>query len=157
VAVRESLTSPAQLSNVHVQTFREYLAAMTLAWAGAHVDAVGLLEKVMTAPAGIGPARIVREPLFSVPLREDHRYQALARRLEAEIQENQRAEMVRAPQTAKAQQVVNTHPSQVHEEENRGVQNAEALQLFARQNIAFRLEGGRLDLTAGTWCSALSQ
>jgi TolB-like protein/DNA-binding winged helix-turn-helix (wHTH) protein len=65
-------------------------AAMILAWAGAQDDAVALLEGLSNGFPGLGPAEITRDPLYSKPLANNVRYQALQKRLEAEIAVNQK-------------------------------------------------------------------
>jgi len=65
-------------------------AAMIFAWAGEENDAVALLERLATEFPSAGPAEITRDPLYSTPLANSLRYQALAKKLEAEIAENQK-------------------------------------------------------------------
>lgn len=59
--------------------------AGVLAWAGAQDEAVGLLEELAAASAGLGPAEITRDPLYNVPLTDNRRYQALSKALEAQM------------------------------------------------------------------------
>ncbi len=63
---------------------------MIFAWAGEENDAVALLERLATEFPSAGPAEITRDPLYSTPLANSLRYQALAKKLEAEIAENQK-------------------------------------------------------------------
>jgi TolB-like protein/DNA-binding winged helix-turn-helix (wHTH) protein len=63
--------------------------AKVFAWAGAEEDAVVLLEEIATQYPMLGPAEITRDPLYSVPLAANARYQTLERKLEAEIAVNQ--------------------------------------------------------------------
>jgi len=65
-------------------------AAMILAWAGAQDEAVGLLEGLSKGFPGLGPAEITRDPLYSKPLANNVRYQALEKVLEAQIETNQK-------------------------------------------------------------------
>jgi TolB-like protein len=59
--------------------------AQVLAWAGAQDQAVQLLESLSTVEGGLYPAEIVRDPLYTVPLAGNSRYQALKARLEAQM------------------------------------------------------------------------
>jgi hypothetical protein len=86
---RDALTlPPAVLSNVHAQRYREFLAAITLAWAGESDEAVALLEKMVVTAPRLPPVIIARDPLFTVPLQNHARYRALQQNLEAEIAAN---------------------------------------------------------------------
>jgi TolB-like protein/DNA-binding winged helix-turn-helix (wHTH) protein len=69
--------------------FISSLAARVLAWAGAHDEAVELLEELATQFAALGPAEIARDPLYALPLAGDARYERLAQTLEADIARNQ--------------------------------------------------------------------
>jgi inactivated superfamily I helicase len=59
--------------------------ATTLAWAGAQEEAVTLLEELATQDFGLAPAEITREPLFTIPLKGNPRFQVLVARLEAQM------------------------------------------------------------------------
>jgi hypothetical protein len=72
-----------------IQRYGRALAARILAWAGAGDAAVDLLEQLSTQFPMIGPAEITRDPLYALPLAGNARYQALERKLEAEIVANQ--------------------------------------------------------------------
>ena len=72
--------------SVHVRL----MAARVLAWGGAHDDALALLEGLSRDVPGVGPATIVRDPLFSTPLAANPRWRALAQSLHAELETNQR-------------------------------------------------------------------
>jgi DNA-binding winged helix-turn-helix (wHTH) protein/tetratricopeptide (TPR) repeat protein len=86
-AVRESLRVAPLLAQV--EAHRRYLAAMTLAWVGEHEEAVVLLEQATTVDLlGAGPARIAREPLLTVPLQANARFQQLVEQLAKELDEN---------------------------------------------------------------------
>ena len=65
------------------------MGARVLAWAGAADDAVTLLETLSHGYPGVGPATIVRDPLFSVPLAANPRWRSLAQALNAELAANQ--------------------------------------------------------------------
>jgi TolB-like protein/DNA-binding winged helix-turn-helix (wHTH) protein len=65
------------------------LAARVLAWAHAHDEAISLLERLSVEYPCLGPALIVRDPLFAGPLAGNARWKALAQRLEAQIAANQ--------------------------------------------------------------------
>jgi hypothetical protein len=80
----------AGASNLFTTRYRRFLAGTILAWAGEHDEAVTLLEQCATVPPVVGPAVITRDPLISIPLEDHPRYQALEKRLEAQIAENQK-------------------------------------------------------------------
>ena len=63
-ALRLVGATPTFPESVHVRL----MAARVLAWAGAPDDAVALLETLSRGYPGVGPATIVRDPLFSTPL-----------------------------------------------------------------------------------------
>jgi TolB-like protein/DNA-binding winged helix-turn-helix (wHTH) protein len=63
--------------------------AKVFAWAGAEEEAVVLLEEIATQHPMLGPAEITRDPVYSIRLAANARYQALERKLEAEIAVNQ--------------------------------------------------------------------
>ena len=68
-AVQEALLVPSRrLVNRNLQVYREYLAAITLAWAGEHDRSVELLERLSTGAPSVEPAVIARDPLLSTPL-----------------------------------------------------------------------------------------
>jgi hypothetical protein len=71
-------------------SYTRLMAARVLAWSGAPDEAVDLLERLATGNPGIGPAAITRDPLISMPLRQQPRYQQLEKKLEAEISANQK-------------------------------------------------------------------
>src|SRR5262249_55726218 len=62
------------------------VAAGVFAWTGAQDRAVDVLERLATTPV-IGPAEIARDPIYTVPLAKNSRFQALVKRLEAKMQE----------------------------------------------------------------------
>ena len=68
-------------------------AARILAWAGSQDPAMDLLETLATQSPGIGPAEIVRDPLYDIPLRANVRYREMAGRLERAIAQNQQSMM----------------------------------------------------------------
>jgi len=65
--------------------YAAYLAARVYAWSGAADPSVALLEELATKVPGVGPATIVRDPLFNTPLKDDPRYQTLKIKLEAQM------------------------------------------------------------------------
>lgn len=71
--------------------YSRMMAARIYAWAGADALAVELLEQLSTGATSVGPAEIVRDPLFAIPLSGNGRYAALAQRLEAELERNRHA------------------------------------------------------------------
>jgi TolB-like protein/DNA-binding winged helix-turn-helix (wHTH) protein len=77
--------------NVHVgvQRYAPALAARILAWAGAEDEAVGLLVRMSSNFPTIGPAEILRDPLYTIPLGRNPRFGSLARRLNVELAANQ--------------------------------------------------------------------
>lgn len=78
--------------NIHsgIERYSRLLAARVLAWAGRGDEAVHILEQLSTEFPMVGPADVTRDPLYALPLAGNARYQALERRLEAEIAANQR-------------------------------------------------------------------
>jgi hypothetical protein len=64
------------------------LATAVYAWSGAGDDAASLLEELSTQipmVLQLGPATIARDPLYTVPLSANARYQALRAKLEAQM------------------------------------------------------------------------
>lgn len=85
-AAREALAlMPRKLDTLRSR-YASAVAARVLAWAGADEEAVTLLEQLAIAKPGLGPAEITRDPLYSIPLANNQRYQALGARLELEMQ-----------------------------------------------------------------------
>jgi tetratricopeptide (TPR) repeat protein len=62
------------------------LAARVYAWNGMEDEALTLLEALADSKPGMQPALIARDPLFTVPLAGNARFQALAARLEGQMQ-----------------------------------------------------------------------
>lgn len=60
--------------------------ARVLAWAGRQDQAVDLLATLATQSPGIGPAEIVRDPLYEMPLHAHARWRELAQKLENQLQ-----------------------------------------------------------------------
>jgi TolB-like protein len=87
--IRQARTMIPAGVNVAVDRYLPTTTAQILAWAGAQDEAVELLEGLSREYPGVGPAEIVREPLFAVPLASNARFKELAQRLEAEITANQ--------------------------------------------------------------------
>jgi TolB-like protein/DNA-binding winged helix-turn-helix (wHTH) protein len=86
---RLALAAVGNTSNLAVTLHTQRTAARIYAWAGAHEQAMELLEALSSSYPGVGPAAIVRDPLFSVPLAQNARWKALASTLEAQIAMNQ--------------------------------------------------------------------
>jgi serine/threonine protein kinase len=59
--------------------------ARVLAWSGAQDEAAALLDELADATPSDGPAKITRDPLYSVPLAGNKRYEQITDRLEARI------------------------------------------------------------------------
>jgi tetratricopeptide (TPR) repeat protein len=89
VEARLALAAVGNTSNLAVTLYSQRTAARIYAWAGAHDEAMRLLEALSSSYPGVGPAAITRDPLFSLPLARNARWQALARTLEAQIARNQ--------------------------------------------------------------------
>jgi hypothetical protein len=86
---REALQMPpAPLADVRMQRHREWLALLTLAWAGEHDEAVAVLERMATTAPRLAPMILARDPLLTVPLEHSARYRALQEAAEAEIAAN---------------------------------------------------------------------
>jgi TolB-like protein len=58
--------------------------AAVYAWSGAQEQAVDLLEELTRGGRGPGPIRIARDPLYTVPLAKNARFQQLVSELEAQ-------------------------------------------------------------------------
>jgi tetratricopeptide (TPR) repeat protein len=86
---RAALSVAPEQVHPGIQRYGRALAARILAWAGDGDAAVDLLEQLSTQYPMIGPAEITRDPLYALPLAGNARYQALERKLEAEIVANQ--------------------------------------------------------------------
>ena len=65
--------------------YPELLGAQVLAWAGDDEDAIALLERMSLGTPGIAPAHAARDPMFTLPLAKNARYQALKTRLETQM------------------------------------------------------------------------
>jgi serine/threonine protein kinase len=72
-------------NNRGLQSAAAQLAARVLAWAGDSAAAIDLLERLAVDEPGLAPALIARQPIYSVPLRDDARFRALVERLEAQM------------------------------------------------------------------------
>jgi TolB-like protein/DNA-binding winged helix-turn-helix (wHTH) protein len=84
-AAREAIAlMPRKLDTLRSR-YASAVAARVLAWAGADEEAVTLLEELAVTKPGLGPAEITRDPLYSIPLAGNQRYQALVARLEIEM------------------------------------------------------------------------
>lgn len=84
-AAREALAlMPRKLDTLRSR-YASAVAARVFAWAGAEDEAVALLEQLAILNPGLGPAEITRDPLYSIPLARNARYQALVTRLELQM------------------------------------------------------------------------
>jgi tetratricopeptide (TPR) repeat protein len=88
--VHRALAMAPRNVDTGIDRYAPATAAMILAWAGAQDEAVALLEGLSSGFPGLGPAEITRDPLYSKPLADNARYQALKRSLEAQIEVNQK-------------------------------------------------------------------
>jgi hypothetical protein len=84
-AAREALRLMAEQNDVLIRHLVLISSTVVFAWSGAEDEAVGFLEQLASVNAGLAPAEITRDPLYSVPLADNPRYQALSARLEAQI------------------------------------------------------------------------
>jgi DNA-binding winged helix-turn-helix (wHTH) protein/tetratricopeptide (TPR) repeat protein len=87
-AVMDCLNASSPLLNRHMQVYRDWLAAVTLAWAGEQDRSVTLVEKLATGVPGLGPLYIARDPLVTLPLKGNARFEKLKKTLEMEIRAN---------------------------------------------------------------------
>jgi eukaryotic-like serine/threonine-protein kinase len=72
-------------NNASLHAAGAMLAARVFAWADEPAAAMDLLERLAIEEPGLPPAHIARVPTYSVPLRDDARFRALAERLEAQM------------------------------------------------------------------------
>jgi eukaryotic-like serine/threonine-protein kinase len=79
-----NLIAPVE-NNPSLHAAGAILAAQVFAWAGEPAAAMDLLERLAVEEPGLPPAAIVRQPIYSVPLRDDARFRALAERLEVQM------------------------------------------------------------------------
>jgi TolB-like protein/DNA-binding winged helix-turn-helix (wHTH) protein len=86
---RRALAMAPQGIHPGIERYSRSLAARVLAWAGRGDEAVDILEQLSTQYPMAGPADITRDPFYAIPLAGNARYQALERKLEAEIAINQ--------------------------------------------------------------------
>jgi DNA-binding winged helix-turn-helix (wHTH) protein len=83
---REALQQPTpQYVNLHVQLYREYLAALTFAWAGDTEAALALIQKISSGAPSVRPVFITRDPLVFTPVQGNARFENLRRALESDI------------------------------------------------------------------------
>lgn len=88
VRAARALEALPEHPNLAVHTYAHMMAARVLAWAGAHAQALTLLEQLATRFPGVGPATISRDPLLQAPLHDQPGWQALRARLEAQLAAN---------------------------------------------------------------------
>jgi hypothetical protein len=86
---RVALELANKIPSIPVLIYAKTSAARVLAWSDAENESISLLEELSGQEFSVGPAAITRDPLFSRKLKQQPRYAALERRLEAEIQRNQ--------------------------------------------------------------------
>jgi TolB-like protein/DNA-binding winged helix-turn-helix (wHTH) protein len=86
---QRALAQARSVVGVAATVYAQARVARILAWASAENEAVALLEQLAAGNRRLGPASIVRDPLYSVPLAGQGRYDALKARLESEIAGNQ--------------------------------------------------------------------
>ena len=86
-AVRSSLLGVSRDDNAVIWNTTAKSAARVRAWCGDAEDAIALLQQLSQSRPGIGPAAIVRDPLFTVPLDQVPAYQTLTGQLERVIRE----------------------------------------------------------------------
>jgi hypothetical protein len=85
-AAKEVLTFVPRLTHpIDWAYFAAPREARVLAWSGARDQAAGLLDELAEATPSDGPAKITRDPLYSVPLAGNERYEQLTDRLESRI------------------------------------------------------------------------
>jgi hypothetical protein len=83
--VREALAQPSVVHGTNTRRFIGVIAARVLAWAGAENEATDLLEDLASRFPALGPAEVVRDPLYSIPLADNPAFQELATTLEADV------------------------------------------------------------------------
>lgn len=84
----QSLASQLPDPNHATYIYARMMAARVFAWAGAHDEAVKMLEQLSAGFPGVGPAAISRDPLYTRPLSGVAAWQALRARLEAQVAAN---------------------------------------------------------------------
>jgi TolB-like protein len=87
----QAIAAAGRALQLHKSRFEQSLvplAASVYAWSGTADDAASLLEKLsvqIPMVIELGPAKIARDPLYTVPLAGNARYQALRAKLEAQM------------------------------------------------------------------------
>jgi TolB-like protein len=84
-AARESIKLASESAQRDHYMAAKYYAAWVMAWAGEQDEAASLLEELSTSIPGVPPAYIARDPIFTMPLANNARYQALKAKLEAQM------------------------------------------------------------------------
>jgi TolB-like protein len=84
-AAHEALAMKARSPDLYDRTLVKYLAAQVLAWSRAEDEAMDLLEELGQPTSALAPALIARDPVFTVPLANNARFQALKANLEAQM------------------------------------------------------------------------
>jgi hypothetical protein len=83
--VEIALSTLPKKPNFAVSLYARARAARIYAWAGADDAAMDLLEGLASGYPGLGPAAIVRDPFYELPLRNNARWQRLKIRLETDL------------------------------------------------------------------------
>lgn len=68
-----------------VYEFGDFCVDATQRLLRARAEAMNLVEELLAATPGPGPAHIARDPFLTVPLAKNERYRALVERLEAQM------------------------------------------------------------------------
>ena len=84
----QSLASQLPDPNHATYIYARMMAARVFAWAGAHDEAVKMLEQLSAGFPGVGPAAISRDPFHTRPLSGVAAWQVLRARLEAQVAAN---------------------------------------------------------------------
>jgi TolB-like protein/DNA-binding winged helix-turn-helix (wHTH) protein len=83
---RDALADPTAVPGTNTRRFIGAIAARVLAWAGADDEATEVLKGLASRFPALGPAEVVRDPLYFVPLADNPAFESWARELEAEIE-----------------------------------------------------------------------
>ncbi len=82
---REGMALIPRSGNALQWLYAMNMATGVLAWAGQKDEAVTMLEQLADAIPGVSPAAIARDPIYTVALADNARFQALKARLEAQL------------------------------------------------------------------------
>ena len=86
---RGALAHATTVFGTNTRRFVGVIAARVLAWAGAEEEATVVLKSLASRFPALGPAEVVRDPLYTIPLADHPAFQELTNALEAEIELNQ--------------------------------------------------------------------